>query len=61
MDHSIGLQHDCGAMATGVSPASSCTEVAGLGLTGIIILAVMVLGLALVGYLLWRRMRNRAE
>ncbi|MFA5943519.1 MAG: hypothetical protein WC876_03525 [Candidatus Thermoplasmatota archaeon] len=61
MDQSFAPQHSCDAMTTAIAPTSSCAEVAGVGVTGIIIVVVIVLGLGLVGYLLWRRMRNRME
>jgi hypothetical protein len=61
MDQGFAPQHNCDAMSTGLAPASACDQVAGLGVSGVVIIIVMVLVLGLIGFLLWRRMRNREE
>jgi hypothetical protein len=57
----ISVQHNCdGGMAT-FGPQSACVEVAGLGWVGILVAVGIVVGLGVVGWLLWRRIRNRGE
>lgn len=57
----LEVQHSCdGEMAT-LAPQASCVDVVGLGWTGILIAIAVVVGLGLVGWLLWRRMRDRSD
>ncbi|MHB1260135.1 MAG: hypothetical protein ACYC2H_00320 [Thermoplasmatota archaeon] len=53
------LQHNCDAMTTGFGPQASCSDVAGLSATSIIVGVLVLAGLVLVGVLIWRRLRNR--
>ena len=61
MEHNAAmeLQHNCEAMTTGFGPQANCAEVAGLSATSIIVGVLILVGLALFGYLIWRRLRNR--
>lgn len=56
------VQHSCdGEMVAGFSPHASCTEVAGLGWGGILVAIAIFVGLGLIGWLLWRRIKNRGD
>jgi hypothetical protein len=57
----LEVQHNCdGEMAT-FAPQASCVDVVGLGWGGILVALAVVVGLGVVGWLLWRRMRNRGD
>lgn len=57
----LEVQHSCeGEMVSGLAPNASCVEVAGLGLTGILVAVGILVAFAVVAFLLWRRIRNRA-
>lgn len=57
----LEVQHNCdGEMAT-FAPQSSCVDVVGLGWGGILIAIAVVLGLGVLGWLLWRRIKNRGD
>ena len=60
MDQSIAPQHSCEGMSS-FAPASSCVDVVGFSWGGFVVAIAIVLGLAGIGWLLWRRVRNRGE
>jgi hypothetical protein len=60
MDH-FDLQHNCEGGAATLDVHSACVEVAGLGWGGIVIALAILVALAGLGWLLWRRMRSRLE
>lgn len=59
MEQSLDVQHSCDGMVTSVAPQSACAEVVGLGWGGILIALAVVAGLLVVGWFLWRTMKNR--
>jgi hypothetical protein len=58
----LEVQHNCaGEMVAGITPQSSCVEVVGLGWGGILVAIAVVVGLGVLGWLLWRRIKNRGD
>jgi Na+/proline symporter len=57
----LEVQHNCDGEMAAFSPQSACADVVGLGWGGILVAIAVVLGLGVVGWLLWRRMRNRGD
>jgi hypothetical protein len=53
------VQHSCDGEMASWAPASSCVDVAGLGLGGVLIAVAVLVGLGVLGWFLWRRLRNR--
>jgi hypothetical protein len=55
----ISVQHNCNGEMASFGPQNSCVEVVGLGWSGILIALAVIVGLGVIGWLIWRRLRNR--